>query len=129
MILLVLLIIFVGAFVFGFTAFWVLPRLAARLRIPEGLLVTCFALFAFVAFLAYANNSVECPFCHAGNVDAQGRCRLGNQCPKFYHWTQWSEISDKERNTWTGNPGHYKAETCYWCGHTGKMTRWDVWVD
>jgi len=129
MILLVLVIIFVGLFLFGFIAFWILPRLAARLRIPEGLLATCFALFAFVVFLAYANNSVECPFCHAGQVDAQGHCRGGNQCPNFCHLSQWSKMSEKERNNWTGNPGHYKAETCPWCGHTGKMTRLAIWAD
>jgi hypothetical protein len=132
MILLVLLIIFAGLFLLGFIAFWVLPRLSARLQMPEWLLVTCVALFMFVAFLAYVNSSVECPFCHAGNVDAQGLCRLGNRCPNFYHFPKWSTMSDKDRNNWTGNPGHHKAETCYRCSQTGRITRldtWDDWID
>src|SRR5436305_9149079 len=79
----------------------------------------------FLSFGTYAGWRVECPFCHAGHVDAQGRCSLvlqGKYCGNYYSHPQWSEMSDKERSEWTGDPGHYKAETCPWCGHTGKMS-------
>jgi hypothetical protein len=82
-------------------------------------------LLAASAF-AYALWSVECPFCHAGNVDTEGRCRLGSACPNYYFH---DDLPEEEENKWTGNPGHYKAITCPWCSHTGKMSRWEIWLD
>jgi hypothetical protein len=86
-------------------------------------------LCIFVTFSTYAGWQVECPFCHAGHVDAQGRCRLGNRCGNYYSHPQWAQMSERERSEWTGDPGHYRAKTCPWCGHTGKMSRIAIWMD
>jgi hypothetical protein len=85
-----------------------------------------------VAFVVFACWRVECPFCHAGHVDSQGRCSLvlqGKYCSDYYTHPQWAQMSEEERSEWTGDPGHYRAETCPWCGHTGKMSRIAIWKD
>jgi hypothetical protein len=81
---------------------------------------------------AYCNERLECPFCHAGRVDAQGRCSLvlqGKSCSNYSPMPQWNQWTDKERSIYTGNPGHFRAQTCWWCGHTGRMSRIDIWLD
>jgi hypothetical protein len=129
MILLVLLLIFCGLALFAFVAFRVFPRVATKLGIPEGFLAVLCLCFLFVGFAAYANSVVECPFCHAGRVDNEGRCRLGDGCSNYYSQPQWNQMSAKEQNQWTGNPGHHKAKSCPWCGRSGKMSRIAVWLD
>src|SRR5205809_4399098 len=84
-------------------------------------------LFLFLA--SYALWSVECPFCHAGHVDAAGRCSSGDDCRNFYSLPQWNQMSDKEKSLWTGNRGHYRATTCSWCSASGRMNRLSIWMD
>lgn len=106
----------------------------ARLSDNDRLKVCVLILGAvwFLGFGTYGCWRVECPFCHAGHVDAQGRCSLvlqGKYCSNYYRHPQWSQMSAKERSKWTGDPGHYKAESCPWCGYTGKMSRIAIWLD
>src|SRR5436305_5937529 len=83
----------------------------------------------FLSFGTYAGWRVECPFCHAGHVDAEGRCTLGDRCRNYYSLPQWNDWPEKERSMWTGNPGHYRAKICPWCSHSGKMSRISIWLD
>ena len=101
-------------------------------RMSDRKRVVIFAIVLFFGFVAFAAWRVQCPFCHAGRVDAQGRCALvqqGAHCGNFYTHPQWPQMSEKERGEWTGDPGHYRAETCPWCGHTGNMSRIAIWLD
>ncbi len=110
----------------------VFPRIAAAVRLSEIQLAVGLGFLMLCTFCICAGWRVECPFCHAGHVDAQGHCRLvqqGLHCGNFYTHPQWAQMSEKERSGWTGDPGHYRAETCPWCGHTGKMSRIAIWVD
>jgi hypothetical protein len=129
MILLVLFLIFASLFLFFFITCWVFPRAATRLGISSGTFAAVCSFIMLLCFSVYAGWQVECPFCHAGHVDAQGRCRLGDQCREFRPHPQWSQMSEKERSGWTGDPGHWKAATCPWCRHTGKMSRIAIWKD
>ena len=104
-----------------------LPHVRPALtRMSDNKRLAILGLLPFLGFAAYAVWPVECPFCHAGHVDAQGRCRLGNQCRNFYPHPDWAQMSEKERSKWTGDPGHWKAATCPWCGHTGIASRMTV---
>jgi hypothetical protein len=129
MILVVLLVFLAALSLLVFTVRWAFPRAAARLRLSEAKLAALCALFLLLSFSTYAGWRVECPFCHAGHVDAQGRCALGKQCGNYYTLPQWDQWPEKERSMWTGTPGHYRAGTCPWCGHTGKMSRIAIWLD
>src|SRR5262245_12375217 len=129
MILVVLMVMFAGVSLLAFAGLWIFPRLAARLRLSEGQLAAWCALFFVLCFSTYAGWRVGFAFCHARDVDTQGRCRLGDQCGKYYSHPQWSQMSEKERSTWTGDPGHWKFETCPWCGATGTMSRVAIWKD
>src|SRR6185503_20968788 len=91
-----------------------------------------------IGLFAYAFWRVECPFCHAGRVDATGRCSLGDNCRNFYGLPQWDEWSDKEKSRWIATMttnrwgrnkyrGHHKAITCSWCSGSGKMSRAAIW--
>jgi hypothetical protein len=82
-----------------------------------------------VSFSAYAGWRVECPFCHAGQVNVQGQCRLGARCENYYRLPQWEQWSEEEKRQWTGNPGHYKPVSCPGCRHAGKMSRIAIWID
>ncbi len=107
-----------------------MERLSDNARLKICALVS--GTILLLGFGTYACWRVECPFCHAGHVDAQGRCPLlhqGQHCGNYYTLPQWDQWSDEERSMWTGNPGHYRAQTCPWCRHTGKMTRLDIWLD
>lgn len=89
-------------------------------------------ILLLAGFVVYAGWEVECPFCHAGHVDSQGRCRLiqqGLHCGNYYTLPDWPQMTEKERSEWTGNPGHYRFETCPWCRRTGKMSRIAIWMD
>jgi hypothetical protein len=135
MILVALFVMIGGVSLVVFGLWWLLrvfPRVAATLRLSETELVALVAVLMLLAFSTYAGWGVECPFCHAGHVDAQGRCGLVQQrlhCGNYYTHPQWQQMSEKERGEWTGDPGHYRAETCPWCGHTGKMSRIAIWLD
>lgn len=129
MILLVLFSIFAGLSIFFFVAYWVFPRIAGRFGISQGILAAVCGVILLLSFSIYAGWQVECPFCHAGHVDVHGRCRLGDRCRNYYSHPQWSQMPEKDRKEWTGDPGHWKAETCPWCGHTGKMSRIAIWKD
>jgi hypothetical protein len=86
-------------------------------------LVLCVAAFVYLA------QMVECPFCHAGNVDANGRCNLGDRCGNYQGFPQWSEWPEERRKVYTGNPGHFRAGTCWWCNGSGRMSRLDILLD
>jgi hypothetical protein len=132
MILVVLFVIIASLALVVLGVWWlfgVFPRVAATLRLSEAKLAALCGFLMLLSFSTYAGWRVECPFCHAGHVDAQGRCALGQQCRNFYPHPQWAQMSDKERSEWTGDPGHYRAETCPWCGHSGKMSRIAIWLD
>jgi hypothetical protein len=76
------------------------------------------ALFLVVSCLVtYALWKVECPFCHAGNIDASGQCELGNECQNL----SVDEV--------TGESLHFNAGSCPWCSSTGKMTNLDIILD
>jgi len=74
-------------------------------------------------------QKVECPFCHAGKVDAQGRCELGDRCGNYYPFPQWDKWTQEERDVYTGNPGHFRAGTCWWCNGSDKMTKLAILMD
>ena len=127
MILVVLLVILAGLGLLSFAFLWMFPREAARLRLSEAKLVALCGLSIFLSLSIYAGWRVECPFCHAGHVDSEGRCHAAGHFGVF--WEDWDRMSEKDKNMFTGNPGHYKAETCPWCGHSGKMSRMAIWLD
>ncbi len=41
--------------------------------------------------------SIECPVCHGGNVDAEGRCQLGDECPYYGDWDWWRDSRGSEK--------------------------------
>jgi hypothetical protein len=120
-------VILAGLGLLSFAVLWIFPRVAARLRLSEAKLVALCGLFIFLCFSFYAGWRVECPFCHAGHVDSEGRCHTAGHFSVFCE--DWDRMSEKDKNMFTGNPGHYKAETCPWCGHSGKMSRMAIWLD
>lgn len=76
------------------------------------------ALFLVASCIAiYALWEVECPFCHAGNIDASGGCEFGPECDNLY-------VDDV-----TGESRHFDAGSCPWCGSTGKMTNLEIILD
>lgn len=134
--ILVALFVMIGGVALVVLGLWwllrIFPRIAATLRLSEAKLVALVAVLMLLSFSTYAGWRVECPFCHAGHVDAQGRCSLvlqGKYCSNYSPMPQWDQWTEKERSSWTGNPGHFRAETCWWCGHTGKMSRIAIWLD
>ena len=132
MILLVLVVMIGSLALLVFGLWWlsrVFPRVAAALRLSQPKLAAICAFLVIVSCSTYAGWRVECPFCHAGHVDANGRCALGTQCGNFYTHPDWAQMSAQERSVWTGDPGHYKARSCPWCWHTGKMSRIAIWLD
>jgi hypothetical protein len=127
MILVVLLVIFVGIALLAFTGFWVFPRVAARLHLSEAKLMGLSGLFMVLCLSAYAGWRIDCPFCHSGHVDSEGRCHTSGHFSIY--WQDWDRMSEKDKSMFTGNPGHYRAATCPWCGHSGKMSRMAIWLD
>ena len=127
MILVVLLVIFAGLALLAFTGLWVFPRVAARLHLSQMALFALCGLFIFLSFSTYSAWQVECPFCHAGHVDSEGRCHTDGHFSVY--WQDWDRMPEKDKSMFTGNPGHYRATTCLWCGHSGKMSRIAIWLD
>ena len=67
---------------------------------------------------------IECPVCHGGNVDAEGRCRLGDDCPYYGDWERWwRDSSAPDLESVTGVPGHRLVSHCPMCGRDGTI-RW-----
>jgi len=93
------------------------------------LIAVALILLVCVGATAFFCQPLECPFCHAGNVDAQGRCELGDRCGNYYEFQGWAQWSECERSLYTGNPGHFRAGTCCWCNGSGRMTRLAIWLD
>lgn len=132
MILVVLFVMVAGLALISLGLWWLLssfPKVAAMLKMSRVALLALCSLIVLLAFSTFAGWRIVCPFCHAGQVDDQGRCNFGRQCSNFYSHPQWDQMSEKERSMWTGEPGHYKAESCPWCGHTGKLSRIAIWLD
>ncbi len=101
------------------------------------LILLCFGLYAWW--------KIECPACHAGNISAEGRCSLGDACPHFYLKPKpfvglgglpierkkyvWEGAGVVEWIGVTGKKGHRTTATCFYCKHTGKMSRYQTWGD
>lgn len=127
MILVVLLVIFAGLALLAFTGLWVFPRMAEKSHLSEMTLICLCGLFLLLSLATYAAWPVDCPFCHSGHVDSEGRCHTPGHFSVY--WQDWDRKSEKDKSMFTGNPGHYKAATCPWCGHSGKMSRMAIWLD
>jgi len=134
--ILVALFVMIGGVALVIVGLWwtsnIFTRVAAALHASELQMSLIAGVLMISGFCTYAGWRVECPFCHAGHVDSEGRCSLvqqGLHCGNYYGLPQWDEMSEKERSEWTGNPGHYRAEKCPWCGQTGRMSRIAIWVD
>ena len=70
---------------------------------------------------------IECPVCHGGNVDAEGRCSAGEACPYLTDKWTWCDNVDSlgSRIPLTGSPGHVLMCFCSACKHRGTITRLD----
>ncbi len=95
----------------------------------RAIIVTLVVVLIAMRSVPFFREEVECPFCHAGNVDSLGRCERGDRCGNYQTFLQWDEWPEEERSRYTGNPGHYRENRCAWCGISGKMTRWDIMLD
>jgi hypothetical protein len=68
-----------------------------------------------VAMLAVAGGFgwlTECPVCHAGNVDPDGRCQLGDECPYYADWMAYPKCEQVPDDVYTGSPGHIRQLYC-----------------
>ena len=70
--------------------------------------------------------TIECPVCHRGNVDAEGRCRLGDDCPYYGDWDWWRDSRGPNLESITGVPGHRLMKHCHLCGRDGTIRRLDL---
>ncbi len=67
---------------------------------------------------------MECPVCHADNVDTNGRCQLGDACPYFTNdWFVGCGMAPELPIT--GCPGHIRMAACTACEHRGTIRRLD----
>src|SRR5581483_4501330 len=68
---------------------------------------------------------IECPVCHADNVDAEGRCGLGDDCPYYGDWDWFRDSRAPDLESVTGVPGHKHMKDCPVCGSDGTIRRLD----
>jgi len=90
-----------------------------RMKIAIGIvLVIC----AAVAGLFYLFGTVECPYCSTlrgvDPYELEGKRVMGTK--------YWDEMTEEERDAFTGNPGVYMTDHCPWCERTGRMRRIDI---
>jgi len=70
---------------------------------------------------------IECPVCHGDKVDAEGRRRLGGDCPCDGDWEcWWRDSSAPNLESVTGAPGHRLMTHCLACGRDGTIRRLDL---
>ena len=90
----------------------------------RALLIAMLAAGAAFGWLVWP---IECPVCHGDNVDAEGRCRLGDRCPYYGDWEcWWRDSSAPDLESVTGVPGHRLMNHCHLCGRDGRIRRLDL---
>ena len=90
------------------------PRSADRWGWRRFAVVACVLGFSGVGLFAYADATVECPYCHNSNGNVAGNCALRQRtgrCDEDYYGR------------------HYNKATCSWCGGRGHMSRAEAWAD